>query len=407
MNPIISIKNIGKKYAVTHGGARYETMREQLVQYIKHPFKRKETQETFWALKNISCDIYKGDVVGIIGKNGAGKSTLLKILSRITVPTEGTVHMHGRVSSLLEVGTGFHPELTGRENIFLNGAILGMSGKEIQDKWNDIVSFAGVEQFIDTPVKHYSSGMHMRLAFSVAAHLDPDILIVDEVLAVGDGEFQKKCLGRIEEISKEKHRTVLVVSHNLDVIESICNKVILLEKGEVKKVGTASEVIDTYLEQAQNTDIQENDTRKSAVIASVKIKNNKNTSLSISEPFTITVQFHVNTRIDMAVLCFLFKADGRILYAATEGDSTGTTKTYEPGTYTSTITIPAFFFNVGLYRLDVNIQRPGIEYFASIEGISFRIISTDNPRDDLFGGKVHGHMAAILGISTKKHETNT
>ena len=217
----------------------------------KSPAKKKEatglaTKEEFWALKGISMEVKKGEVIGIIGRNGAGKSTLLKVLSQITPPTEGEITIKGRVGSLLEVGTGFHPELTGRENIFLNGAILGMTRREIAKKFNQIVEFAGIDKFLDTPVKHYSSGMYVRLAFSVAAHLDPDILIVDEVLAVGDAEFQKKCLGKMDEITKQDGRTIIFVSHNLSAIQSICKKGVLLENGRIKVAGDIKEVINEY-----------------------------------------------------------------------------------------------------------------------------------------------------------------
>ncbi|MCG2694740.1 ABC transporter ATP-binding protein, partial [Candidatus Parcubacteria bacterium] len=225
MEPIIEIKNISKKYNITHQQGGYVALRDILTDIAKHPFKflksktkkiiGKETKEEFWALKDINFTVEKGEAVGIIGANGAGKSTLLKILSKITPPTTGQIEYKGKMSSLLEVGTGFHPELTGRENIFLNGAILGMSKKEIVEKFDAIVEFAGIGKFLDTPVKRYSSGMYVRLAFSVAAHMEPDILVVDEVLAVGDAEFQKKCLGKMDEVTKQAGRTILFVSHNM------------------------------------------------------------------------------------------------------------------------------------------------------------------------------------------------
>jgi len=253
MEPIIEVKNLGKKYSIGER-ERYTALRDILANIIKHPLSwlsnkaRGGPQHDFFALTDVSFNVEKGDVLGVIGGNGAGKSTLLKILSQITPPSNGSVTLRGTVGSLLEVGTGFHPELTGRENIYLNGAILGMRKKEIQNKFDQIVAFSGVEQFLDTPVKRYSSGMYVRLAFSVAAHLEPDILIVDEVLAVGDTDFQKKSLGKMEEISHDKGRTVLFVSHNLDSIRKLCNKVVLLEKGKVKRVGTnVDEIIDEYI----------------------------------------------------------------------------------------------------------------------------------------------------------------
>lgn len=257
MHPIIEIKKIGKKYNITHQRGGYVALRDVLTNIAKSPFrfaKHKikkavgmETKEEFWALRNIDLNINKGDIVGIIGHNGAGKSTLLKILTGITPPTEGEIIMHGKVASLLEVGTGFHPELTGRENIFLNGAILGMTKKEIVKKFDEIVTFSGVEKFLDTPVKYYSSGMYVRLAFSVAAHMEPDILLVDEVLAVGDAEFQKKCLGKMEEVTQQEGRTILLVSHNMTAIEQLCQKTILLENGQIRMVGKTEDVIAEYI----------------------------------------------------------------------------------------------------------------------------------------------------------------
>ena len=205
-----------------------------------------DTKEEFWALKDINFEVMKGEVVGIIGRNGAGKSTLLKILSQITPPTTGEIRIKGTVGSLLEVGTGFHPDLTGRENIFLNGSIIGMKKKEIIKKFDTIVEFAGIEKFLDTPVKYYSSGMYVRLAFSVTAHMEPDILIIDEVLAVGDAEFQQKCLDKMYEITKDEGRTILFVSHNIETIKQLCKKSVLLSKGTVEMFGDTQDVIDLY-----------------------------------------------------------------------------------------------------------------------------------------------------------------
>lgn len=263
MNPIIEVKNIGKKYNITHQRGKYIALRDVVMNIIKSPFsflrsKAKkiaglETKEDFWALKDVNFSVNKGEVVGIIGGNGAGKSTLLKILSQITPPTTGEIRIRGRVGSLLEVGTGFHPELTGRENIFLNGAILGMKQKEIAAKFDEIVAFSGVEKFLDTPVKHYSSGMYVRLAFSVAAHMEPDILIIDEVLAVGDAEFQKKCLGKMEEITTGEGRTILFVSHNLNAIQQLCSKTIILQNGKIVFEGKTEDAIAFYT-QIQNNE---------------------------------------------------------------------------------------------------------------------------------------------------------
>ncbi len=248
--PAIEVSGLGKHYVIRHE-SRHDNLRDTLHHTARKLWRRFRwgtgfATEDFWALRDVSFSIQPGEVVGIIGRNGAGKSTLLKILSRITEPTEGRVTLRGRVASLLEVGTGFHPDLSGRENIFLNGAILGMSRVEIRKKFDEIVAFAEVEKFIDTPVKHYSSGMYVRLAFAVAAHLEPEILIVDEVLAVGDAAFQKKCLGKMNEVARNSGRTVLFVSHNLAAIRQLCPTALLLNAGRVEATGPASTVLDAY-----------------------------------------------------------------------------------------------------------------------------------------------------------------
>ncbi len=250
--PVITVENLSKTFTLQHqqpeGG--YLAFRDVLTDKVKSLFKGKKsndpTTEVFWALKDVSFEVNQGDRIGIIGRNGAGKSTLLKILSRIVAPTQGKITIEGRVASLLEVGTGFHPELTGRENIFLNGAILGMNKAEIKSKFDEIVDFSGVEKFLDTPVKRFSSGMYVRLAFAVAAHLEPEILIIDEVLAVGDAEFQKKCLGKMEDVSKSG-RTILFVSHNMGAIQNLCSKCICLKGGQKVLEGSANEVISYYM----------------------------------------------------------------------------------------------------------------------------------------------------------------
>jgi lipopolysaccharide transport system ATP-binding protein len=247
---VIRVENLGKQYQLgtkAEGGAAYKTIREDLGRSVQQLFKRKHHEiDEFWALENVSFEVHQGDVLGIIGRNGAGKSTLLKILSRITEPTIGKIHIKGRVASLLEVGTGFHHELTGRENIFLNGAILGMSRAEIKRKFDEIVAFAEIERFLDTPVKRYSSGMYVRLAFAVAAHLEPEILVIDEVLAVGDSEFQKKCLGKMEDVSRGG-RTVIFVSHNMGTVTSLCRTALSLDRGRVVAMGPAADQVSQYL----------------------------------------------------------------------------------------------------------------------------------------------------------------
>lgn len=257
MKKVIEARGLSKSFLISHQEKeRYTLFRDVVADRAKRFFSfgsgsaakgSGPGMEEFWALKDLDFDVHKGERIGFIGKNGAGKSTLLKVISRIIEPTSGTVKIRGRVASLLEVGTGFHPELSGRENIYLNGAILGMSRKEIQKKFDEIVAFAEVEKFLDTPVKRYSSGMHVRLAFAVAAHLDPEILLIDEVLAVGDSQFQKKCIGKMEDVNREEGRTILFVSHNMGIVHQFCQRAILLEQGKITAMGPAEGILDKYL----------------------------------------------------------------------------------------------------------------------------------------------------------------
>jgi lipopolysaccharide transport system ATP-binding protein len=253
VKPILEIQNLSKRYRIQHLVGGYLSLRERMASALK--FEKKHVED-FWALKDVSFEVRQGESIGIIGRNGAGKSTLLKILSKISPPTAGKIISRGRIASLLEVGTGFHPELTGRENIFFNGSLLGMKRKEIEIKFDAIVDFSGVEKFLDTPLKHFSSGMQLRLAFAVAAFLEPEILIIDEVLAVGDAEFQKKCLGKMEEVSKTEGRTILFVSHNLATVTQLCSKAILLREGSVVEMGDSNAVVHSYV--AFNKSLKEN-----------------------------------------------------------------------------------------------------------------------------------------------------
>jgi lipopolysaccharide transport system ATP-binding protein len=257
----ISVRGLGKSYMIAHGAPRLTSLKEAIHEHLTRPFRNGNgrgpsnghalpRRETFWALRDVDFDLPRGKVLGLIGRNGAGKSTLLKILSQITEPTTGVIDIFGRVASLLEVGTGFHPELTGRENIHLNGVILGMRRREIARQFDAIVDFAGVERFLDTPVKHYSSGMYVRLAFAVAAHLEPEILIIDEVLAVGDADFQRKCLGKIEQVAQQEGRTIILVSHTMASVEKLCDRAIYLDQGRVVREGPAREIVSLYLASA-------------------------------------------------------------------------------------------------------------------------------------------------------------
>ncbi len=250
MKPILEVNQVSKKFRINHDLMPYLTLRERIWNMARR--KKDHSTEDFWALKDVSFNVNPGEAIGIIGKNGAGKSTLLKILSRITPPTGGKILSRGRIASLLEVGTGFHPELSGRENIFLNGSILGMRKKEILDKFDAIVDFSGVEKFLDTPLKHYSSGMQLRLAFAVAAFLEPEILIIDEVLAVGDAEFQRKCMGKMDEVA-HSGRTIIFVSHNLGAVKSLCQRAILLRDGQIAMIDDSAKIVEQYLSYTPST----------------------------------------------------------------------------------------------------------------------------------------------------------
>lgn len=301
---VIRVENLSKRYRISALQRKHDTLRDVIADWgfriSKFQIRNSKSDESIWALKDVSFEVKKGEVVGIIGRNGAGKTTLLKILSRITEPTEGYAEIHGRVGSLLEVGTGFHPELSGRENIYLNGAILGMKKREIDKKFDEIVSFAEIEKFIDTPVKRYSSGMYVRLAFAVAAHLEPEILLVDEVLAVGDAEFQKKCLGKMKDVSGQG-RTVLFVSHNMASIKSLCNKSIMLENGFLAIKGNTQEVIDKYINESIETNAEyylgkSESTSDYGYVEKISIENEEGIpqkTIPIDKPWQVRVRYRI------------------------------------------------------------------------------------------------------------------
>jgi ABC-type polysaccharide/polyol phosphate transport system ATPase subunit len=311
----IKVENLGKKYLIRHqaSGRRYVALRDVLAEKAKSLFQNRKSEivnrksvEEFWALKDVSFEVKQGEAVGIIGRNGAGKSTLLKLLSRITEPTTGRVRVRGRVASLLEVGTGFHPELTGRENIFLNGAILGMHRAEIKSKFDEIVAFAEVERFLDTPVKRYSSGMYMRLAFAVAAHLEPEILVVDEVLAVGDAQFQKKCLGKMKDVTGAG-RTVLFVSHNMSAIGELTQRCVYLEAGSIKSSGPTPAMVQKYLSfAAEKGGVFQSNSVQSPRVDRVEIKTSRANQVQISgEP--LEIQFTIEHGGPRKAMCFSFQ----------------------------------------------------------------------------------------------------
>ena len=332
----------------------------------------------------MSFEIKQGDRVGIIGRNGAGKSTLLKILSRITEPTEGRISINGRVASLLEVGTGFHPELTGRENVYLNGAILGMDRVEIKRKFDEIVAFAEVEKFFDTPVKRYSSGMYVRLAFAVAAHLEPEILIVDEVLAVGDAQFQKKCLGKMEDVAEKEGRTVLFVSHNMGAINKLCNLSIWMNFGEVELKGQTEQVIGKYLSTAYNNSHKKEFPIRSGnkgQIKSVRLMDDhglETSDFSCGTRPTIEIEFILNTSVTGChIACIVSTSDGQHLFSTADTDNElERFNKRQPGDYVVQVKLPMEFFNVATYHISVGLGIPGIESFDRQEAVSFNLHDT-------------------------------
>lgn len=416
MPPVIEIKNLSKRYNINRRQEGYVVLREVLANVFRHPlhFVKKKINESFgnkedfWALRDINLTVNKGEILGIIGANGTGKSTLLKILSRITPPTTGEVRIRGQIASLLEIGTGFHPELTGRENIFLNGAILGMSKKEVTRKFNDIVEFSGVEKFIDTPVKRYSSGMYVRLAFSVAAHMEPDILLVDEVLAVGDAEFQKKCLGKMDEVTKTAGRTILFVSHNMTAIEKLCSRTVLLDKGRIVMVGPTKKVVEHYLGQNLATDSVKTfppDRHKKVQIQKISILNhaqNPSSQLDLNQPFEVAIEYELKedlTRRNMVEL-IIIDIHGNPVLQIMDIDTNERFFQHRPkGHYHSRFYFPANLFNEQVYRLQVYCGSIDEETFWDRqENINFSFV---NPSDfpSKFGSNRSGNF--LLKIPSK------
>lgn len=355
MTAMIEVENLGKHYRRGGQDRVYRTFREDLMGLMTRPFRRRrgKATDTFWALRDVSFQVNEGEVVGIIGKNGAGKSTLLKILSRITQPTEGRARLYGRVGSLLEVGTGFHPELTGNENIYLSGTILGMRRAEVRSRFDEIVAFAEIEDFLDTPVKHYSSGMYVRLAFAVAAHLDPEILLVDEVLAVGDMEFQKKCLGKMGEVA-EGGRTVVFVSHNMDSITRLCSDAILLDRGGLMAIGPSKAVVEQYLQSctrsnASWTAMGTGDNSKGA-FSFLSAALNPNDGDRSDRMLHLT--YVVRADLPAAVVAIqILTATGSPVTTLTDVDLNDKLFTKKAGVYESKIHLPTHLLASGRYRI--------------------------------------------------------
>lgn len=382
--PIIEVKNLSKVYNIGHeqkSAPGTLTFRDSLTQTLRKPLEiftgHRIEQEKFWALKGINFEVSQGDVVGIIGRNGSGKSTLLKVLSRIVEPTEGEVTMRGRVASLLEVGTGFHPELTGRENVYFNGAILGMSQKEIKSKFDEIVAFSEVEKFLDTPVKFYSSGMYVRLAFAVAAHLDPDILIVDEVLAVGDAAFQKKCLGKMKDVAGQG-RTVLFVSHSMSAVSQLCNKGIFLEKGsQTDGVQTIEKAIGSYMSSGKETEKSEWRGAKehsNKIFTPHRFAVTRDDSATASQPLSsngdnyILIEGVLHEESPKLKLGYtIYNNEGLLLYTSLQTDGEDTSwPSLKKGPFAIRSMLPKRLLNEGEYRLELTASIHGERMLAGM-----------------------------------------
>ncbi len=371
----------------------------------------KGDSDIVWSLRDLNFEVEQGEVLGVIGRNGAGKSTLLKLLSRVTAPTDGKIKIKGRIASLLEVGTGFHPELTGRENIFLNGAILGMRKQEIAAKFDEIVAFSGVERYIDTPVKRYSSGMYVRLAFAVAAHLESEILIVDEVLAVGDAEFQKKCLGKMGEVSKGEGKTVLFVSHNMDSISNLCNKSLLLKKGQIQQLDYTSAVIDSYYKDIlSNTEFSErleiNDkTTDLLAIRSINFRGEVTRKYDYTEDIIIESEYKIRVN-DYQPLpnIFLFNSKGDHVLTSSESSNN---LIYTIGTYKTTFKIPKESLSPGLYTLTFAIStiNPEKIHLKLSDALIFEVFEDVEKRNNGYTKFIPGIVRLNLPWETYKiHE---
>jgi lipopolysaccharide transport system ATP-binding protein len=371
MTPAIRVRNIGKRYRIGERERTGRTLRETIVDLVAAPFRHLQQirqapkrEELIWALEDVSFDVQPGEVVAVIGRNGAGKSTLLKVLSRITEPTKGRVELCGRVASLLEVGTGFHPELTGRENIYLNGTILGMKKTEIDRKFDDIVAFSEIGKFLDTPVKHYSSGMYVRLAFAVAAHLEPEILLVDEVLAVGDASFQKKCLGKMGEVAKAG-RTVLFVSHNMAAVRNLCGRTIWLEDGRIFNQGDTPAITENYLRRTLRGEspadlaglIERLPVDPAFRLESVDVRQNNRTGMVVlnGRPVEIEIRYSVRVRTTgLRVYFDLLDEDQNILIRSFHDDLADAMSMMEPGDYVSIAVIPADLLAPRTYEIRIH-----------------------------------------------------
>ena len=412
MKPIIRAENLSKQYRLGTDSLPYLTIRETLMNVLRSPLsslRRNGEGDTIWALRDVSFQVQPGEIVGIIGRNGAGKSTLLKVLSRITEPTSGRVELYGRVASLLEVGTGFHPELTGRENIFLNGSILGMSRREIESKFDEIVTFAEIEKFIDTPVKRYSSGMYVRLAFAVAAHLEPEILVVDEVLAVGDFAFQQKCLAKMHDVSTHG-RTVLFVSHNMGAINRLCQRAILLNEGRIIESGPAMQVVQSYTVSGSLGSSEyirppaPEKTMHLRRVAIVSENGETRAEIGYHERFSIHIEYEVNQRIKGGTVGIgLFTADGTCILASGDFDSNPERlELRDQGFYQADVEMPSKWLAHGRYVVHVYLaSSAGEVVYDRPEAVTFTIIDTGTPGSQ-YGVNRLGVLQPVLEWKTTR-----
>lgn len=410
MTSIISAENLSKQYRIGTGRLPYATLRENLTGILSSSLKRlrrkDRADEKIWALHDVSFKIGAGETVGIIGRNGAGKSTLLKILSRITEPTTGRVEVYGRVGSLLEVGTGFHPELTGRDNIYLNGAVLGMKRSEIERKFDEIVAFAEIEKFLDTPAKRYSSGMYMRLAFAVAAHLEPEILLIDEVLAVGDARFQRKCLDMMQDVGRAG-RTVIFVSHNMPAVTRLCQRTILLDAGKVLQDGPSPQVVSAYLSSGLGTTAAREWTDPGrapgndiARLRAVRVRTEDgriSEALDIRQPVGIEMEFEALTPGHVLVPNYhFFNEEGVCVFVASDHDPAWRGRQRPKGRYLSTAWIPGNLLSEGTLVIGVAVSTmdPIVVHFYEADAVAFQVI--DSLDGDSARGDYAGHLPGVV-----------
>ena len=413
-DPVIAVENLSKRYVISHQRSKSDGLRHAIEGAMHAPLKwlrsrreqKKQQEEEFWALKDVSFDVNQGDVIGVIGRNGAGKSTMLKILSRITEPTSGRIRLAGRVASLLEVGTGFHPELTGRENIYLNGAILGMTMVEIKRKFDEIVAFAEVEQFLDTPVKRYSSGMYVRLAFAVAAHLEPEILLVDEVLAVGDAAFQRKCLGKMGQVARQG-RTILFVSHNMGAVLRLCERCIWLHDGRVQAQGDAREIVNEYtaygtIDEAERSWSESegagDDSVKLIAVRVCQPSSVPNAAINITEPFDLVIETEfLKVLPEVTAGLRILTADGQIVFHTT-AEMNSNLRVSRPGRWQYVCRMPAYALNSGTYFLNVAVTIPFVRTIFSKENVLRWTVEAMSTEMGRYGPKDwHGIIGPGLG----------